>query len=317
MDSATIACIGVGNIGRAWAISFARGGCDVRLYDNDSGNLERSLKHIAASLRDLAEAGLIDDPALIERRITMVSDLKDAVSGCTYIQECIVENLGVKQKLFEELDILCSPETIIASSSSEFMASQLIARVKNEARVLVAHPFNPPYLIPLVEIAGHSATSDDVIMRTRVLLESIGMSPVVVRKEIKAFLLNRLQAAVVAEALHLVGEGYCSATDLDRAMSEGLGLRWAFMGPFQTGHLNASGGYRDYMRDDSYGGTFRRMIGDLDINSDWHYSLPEAISTEMEQKIPINEIADGQRWRDKRLMALLKHKASERDYGGD
>lgn len=315
METANIACVGVGNIGRAWAISFARGGCNVRLYDTDAENLERSLVHIRASLQDLGEAGLVDDPAAIEGRITACSELEEAIKDCAHVQECIVENLPIKQAFIAELDALCDPETVIASSSSEYMASQLIEQVENSARVLVAHPFNPPYLIPLVEVAGHSGTAPNAIARTRALLEAIGMSPVVVKKEIKAFLLNRLQAAVVAEALHLVGEGYCSATDLDRAMSDGLGLRWAFMGPFQTGHLNASGGYRDYMRDDSYGGTFRRMIGDLDTRNDWPYSLAETISTEMEQTIPTGEIADGQRWRDKRLMALLKHKAGQRDYG--
>ncbi|QLC23934.1 3-hydroxyacyl-CoA dehydrogenase [Parasphingopyxis algicola] len=316
METANVACVGVGNIGRAWAISFARGGCNVRLYDTNSDNLERSLAHIAASLRDLADANLIDDPAAIGERISALSNLDEAVSECAHVQECIVENLAIKQAFFAELDSLCDPDTIIASSSSEFMASQLIEQVENSARVLVAHPFNPPYLIPLVEIAGHPGTADDAIASTRNLLEAIGMSPVVVKKEIKAFLLNRLQAAVVAEALHLVGEGYCSATDLDRAMSDGLGLRWAFMGPFQTGHLNASGGYRDYMRDDSYGGTFRRMIGDLATRNDWPYGLAEDISAEMEQLIPTDEIIDGQRWRDKRLMALLKHKAAQPDYGG-
>lgn len=311
MEKANVACIGVGNIGRAWAISFARGGCGVRLFDTDKENLARSLEQIDTSLADLEQAGLIEDPAAIQSRISTYAHLEAAVTGCTHVQECIIESLELKRCLFADLDGLCAPDTVIASSSSEFMASQLIDKVSRSERILVAHPFNPPYLIPLVEIAGHKGTSASTVARTRALLEDIGMTPVVVRKEIKAFLLNRLQAALVAEALHLVGQGYCSATDLDRAVSDGIGLRWAFMGPFQTGHLNASGGYRDYMRDDSYGGTFRRMVGDLKNRNDWPYELAEQISTELEETIPADSIAEGQRWRDQRLMALLKHKSRE------
>lgn len=309
-----VACIGVGNIGRAWAIAFARGGCTVRLFDAVPESLAGSLDMIRQSLADLVGADLVEDADSVMARISVSSSAEEAVIGADHVQESAIENLDLKQKLFGELDAICAPETVIATSSSEFMSSQLIKNVRHQERVLVAHPFNPPYLIPLVELSGHSGTSAEVIERSRALFESIGMAPVVVKKEIKAFLLNRLQAAVVAESLYLVGNGYCSAQDLDRAMTNGLALRWSFIGPFMTGHLNASGGYRDYMRDDGYGGTYRRMIADLANETTWDYSLPVAVSQEMEQTIPTADVAKGQRWRDRRLMALLKHKRDAEEF---
>ena len=192
------------------------------------------------------------------------------------------------------------------------MSSEFVGDFPGAERCLIAHPFNPPYLIPVVEISGHAGTSAVAIDHTRRLLEEIGMSPVVVKKEIKVLLLNRLQAAVVGEALRLVGEGYCSAEDLDRAMSDGIGLRWAFMGPFCTGHLNSSGGYRQYMR--TFGGTFRRMCADVNVTYPFDNELIDAVSDSMEKTIPLDRVDEGQRWRDQRLIALLKHKAAAADF---
>lgn len=299
-----IACIGTGTIGRAWAIAFARGGCRVRLYDSDPAALRTAQARIADSLADLRAAGLLahDDP--VEARLEPVADLAQAVAGADHVQESAVEDLQVKRRLFAELDALAPPGAILASSTSAFMTSQFADVPHRPGRCLVAHPFNPPYLIPLVEISGGPSTAAEAVSRTRALFAGIGMSPVVVRKEIEGFLLNRLQAAVVGEALHLVGAGYCSAEDLDRAMVDGLGLRWAFMGPFMTGHLNAGGGYGDYMH--RYGDTFRRLIEGLQRDDRWPDGLIDRIAAEMERTIPADRVAEGQRWRDRRLMEILK-----------
>ena len=314
MKQQVVTCVGAGNIGRAWAIAFARGDRQVRLHDSSADALERSRGLIDSSLRDLAEAELIGDPGTIAARISFEKDLEQALAGSHHVQENVLENLAAKQEIFAQLDAMTPASTVLATSSSEFMSSQIITGVKNVERVLVAHPFNPPYLIPLVEISGHEQTSTEAIASTQALMIEIGMTPVIIRKEIKAFLLNRLQGAVIAEELFLVEYGYCSAEDLDRAMTNGLALRWSFIGPFMTGHLNASGGYRDYMRDDSFGGTFRRVTGDLASSNGWDYRLVEAISEDLEHTIPTAEIAQGQQWRDRRLMALLKHKAGQPDY---
>jgi L-gulonate 3-dehydrogenase len=301
-----VSCIGVGNIGKAWAIAFARGGCRVQVFDSSAKMQAESLEALKVNLADLETAGLIDSATAIEKRIIPCKTLEQALEGAQHVQESIREDLDLKIEIFAKLDSLTPRDVVLASSSSEFMSSQFIGKVKHFERCLVAHPFNPPYLIPLVEISGHPGTSPHCIARTRQLLEDIGMSPVVVSKEIKAFLLNRLQAAVVSEALFLVGEGYCSAEDLDRAMADGLGLRWAFMGPFMTGHLNSSGGYRQYMRD--FGDTYRRMTADLRKDYAWQVELADKISDEMEKTVSQERVRDGQRWRDRRLMELLKHK---------
>ncbi|MEO1017860.1 MAG: 3-hydroxyacyl-CoA dehydrogenase [Pseudomonadota bacterium] len=303
MTIKTVACIGVGNVGRAWAIAFARGGCRTRLYDAQPGSVERSLEQMEANLVDLQSAGLIEDRQELKDHLIVCDSLEAAVDGADYVQESIKEDLTLKKEIFATLDHTASVDTILASSTSEFMSSQFAMVANAPERCLVAHPFNPPYLIPLVELSGHSMTSADTIDRARAFLEEIGMSPVVVQKEIKAFLLNRLQAAVVSEALFLVGEGYCTATDLDRAMTDGLGLRWAFMGPFMTGHLNASGGYSEYMR--NYGDTFRRMIDDLNPDYKWSLDLVDSIHAEMTDTVATDRVADGQAWRDRRLMAAL------------
>ncbi|MEM1114587.1 MAG: 3-hydroxyacyl-CoA dehydrogenase [Pseudomonadota bacterium] len=301
-----VACIGVGNVGRAWAIAFARGGHRVRLFDTEQTALERSLVQIATSLDDLQSALLVDDADAILARIDTCASMEQALTGTDHVQESVIEDIEIKRQLFAEMDALAAPGCVLASSSSEFMSSEFVGDTKNPQRCLVAHPFNPPHLIPLVEICGHPGTDPSVVQRTRELFERIGMSPVVVNREVKAFLLNRLQAAVVGEAMHLVGEGYCSAEDLDRAMSDGLGLRWSFMGPFMTGHLNASGGYREYMR--TFGDTYRRMCADLSTNYPFDLQLIDRVSGDMEKTFPADRIAEGQRWRDQRLIDLLRHK---------
>ena len=310
-----VSCIGVGNIGRAWAIAFSRGGCRVKLFDLDDANLKRSLSMIEDSLTDLQEAGLIKDKEPLLAHMEICSSMEDAIQGVDHVQESVIENLDVKRQIFSNMDALAASHTVLASSSSEFMSSQFVGDTANPERCLIAYPFNPPYLIPLVELSGHAGTDDAVLDRTRSLLTHIGMAPVTVKKEIKAFLLNRLQAAVVCEALHLVGEGYCTAEDLDRAMTQGLAVRWAFMGPFMTGHLNASGGYRQYMR--IFGDTFKRMGADLNVTYPFGFDLTDAISDVMEKTIPTERIAEGQRWRDRRLAALAGHLARAEPFQGE
>lgn len=302
----SVACVGVGNIGRAWAIAFARGGCEVRLYDANGAMLEKSLRLMSDNIDDLAAAGMIDDASAVKARLTHVASMEEALSGAAYVQESVREDLELKREIFQKMDAIAAPETILASSTSEFMSSQFAADLPHAERCMVAHPFNPPYLIPLVELSGHDGVDAGKLEQARALLEEVGMTPVIVRKEIKALLLNRLQAAVVSEALFLVGEGYCSAEDLDKSMTDGLGLRWAFMGPFMTGHLNASGGYRQYMR--MFGGTYRRMVDDLKKEYQWSDAQIDAVSDEMERTIALDQVDRGQRWRDRRLMALLKHR---------
>ncbi|MEM9287904.1 MAG: 3-hydroxyacyl-CoA dehydrogenase [Pseudomonadota bacterium] len=306
---ANLACVGAGNVGRAWAIAFARGGHTVRLYDRDADAVQQALALIGENVDDLKSAGLVGEDDVLLDRITIAPSLAVAVDGAVHVQESVKEDLSIKCAVFEEIDSLAPPDVVIASSSSAFLSSKFVGGTQHPSRCLVAHPFNPPYLIPLVELCGHPGTDPDLLERTQALMVSSGMSPIVLKKEIKAFLLNRLQSAVLSEAMFLVGEGYCSAEDLDRAMSDGLGLRWSFMGPFMTGHLNASGGFRDYVR--LLGDAFQSTSKELCRDYDWSPALVDTVANAMEAKIPADRVSQGQRWRDRRLMAQRLHKRSQ------
>src|SRR5471030_3390268 len=189
-----IAVIGSGRIGRAWAIVFARAGFGVRLHDADRAMLEGAIPSIRSSVSDLAEYGLIDEPEeRIVSRVTVCEKLADAVSDADLVQENIVEIVEVKRTWFAELDKLTRPDTLLASSTSGLPASTFTEALEGRARCLVAHPVNPPSLVPLVELCGAPWTSPDTLARARALYEEAGQQPVTVAREIPGFLLNRLQ----------------------------------------------------------------------------------------------------------------------------
>ncbi|MEM8986907.1 MAG: 3-hydroxyacyl-CoA dehydrogenase [Pseudomonadota bacterium] len=304
-STAKIACIGAGNVGRAWAIVFARAGYDVSLYDQDTAALKAAVDAIAENVADLERYELIQSAADLKNRISYDTDLDICLSQAIYIQESVSENIDVKREVFQQLDSATAQNVILASSTSELLPSSFFNAASRPERCIIAHPVNPPYLIPLVEICPGDATAQGVLETGKQILECAGMAPVVLAREIRGFLLNRLQAAVVGEALHLTGAGFCTPSDIEAVMTKGLGLRWAFIGPFMTSHLNASGGYKDYMK--VFSDPYRRMIDDLKLQYPWKDGLFEEIEADLSRHIPAGAVSDGQSWRDRRLMALLKH----------
>jgi len=303
-----IAIIGAGLIGRAWAIVFARAGRQVALYDSDPLVLPVALETIGANLADLAESGLIADPAETIQRIELVKNLESALRGALYVQENGPENLAVKQALFRELDRLADPGAVLASSSSALRASLFTAELAGRARCLVAHPVNPPYLVPLVELSPASWTSRETVARTRALMEAVGQVPVELRREVPGFLLNRLQGALLGEAFRLVEQGYCSVEDIDKTVKDGLGLRWSFMGPFETIDLNAPAGIADYIR--RYGPAYHEMAQSAGAaeQGQWSDALTARLEAERRAVLPAERLGERAGWRDRRLMALLVHK---------
>ncbi len=300
-----IAVVGAGLIGRAWAIVFARAGCQVRLYDADSQALRACQRLLLENLNDLAQHGLIDEtPAAVLARVSAAPTLADAVQGAVLVQENIRETLEAKRAIFAELDSLAAPDTILASSTSWLMASEFSAGLAGRHRIMVGHPVNPPYLVPLVEIAPAPWTSDQAVQRAQALYRQAGQSPVVLKKEITGFLLNRIQGAVLNEALNLYADGYASVEDLDKVLKDGLGLRWAFMGPFETIDLNAPAGVIDYAQ--RYGPTYRE-VARAQLPNDWKPDVLAAVETERRAVLPAQQLAVRSRWRDNRLMALAAH----------
>jgi L-gulonate 3-dehydrogenase len=244
-------------------------------------------------------------------RIVPTESLDDALRGATYVQENGPENLTIKRALFHELDAKSAPEAILASSSSALRASLFTAELTGRARCLVAHPVNPPYLVPLVELSPAPWTSPEAVARTRALMEAVGQVPVSLNKEIPGFLLNRLQGALLGEAFRLVEQGYCSMADIDRTVKDGLGLRWSFMGPFETIDLNAPGGIADYI--ERYGPAYHEMAQSAGPPERWSDALTAQLEAERRQTLPSDKLGERAAWRDRRLMALLVHKRKARE----
>ncbi len=300
-----IAIVGCGFIGRGWAIVFAKAGYEARLYDAAEGAAAQALAAIDVSLTDLARAGLLEDPQAARARITACATLAEALDGAVFAQESVFEQRDLKAKVFADMDALAAPDVILASSASAIPASAFTADLTGRARCLVAHPANPPHLMPVVELVPAPWTSSAVVERAHRLYEEVGQVPVRLNKEIAGFVMNRLQAGVVCEAMHLVGEGVMAPEDIDKVMRYSLGLRWSFMGPFETMDLNAPQGFKDYAT--RYSKSYESLGYTLRVAEPWSTTTIDAIEADRRRQVPKEKVAERRAWRDRRLMALLKH----------
>ncbi|HVZ08824.1 3-hydroxyacyl-CoA dehydrogenase [Rhodopila sp.] len=304
-----VAVIGAGLIGRAWSIVFARAGFSVALWDRFPQQTTQAKAYIADRLPELYAAGLLqDDPQTVLDRVTPMASLWEAVRSADYVQENGPERVPIKQSIFSELDRAARPEAIIASSSSGIPASAFTEGLKGCARCLIAHPVNPPYLIPVVEICPAPWTSAKAVETTREVMTRAGQVPATVKKEIDGFALNRLQGALLAEAFRLIADDVISPADLDALVKHGLGLRWSFMGPLETIDLNAPGGLADYCN--RYGPLYATMQKQM-TPLDWDEALVGRLHDAQRAQLPANMQSVRQEWRDRRLMALLAHKATQ------
>ncbi len=306
------AIVGAGLIGRAWAHVFARAGWEVRVWDPVPRQREAAAAAIADSLRDLARHGLVDDPQAAARRVRVVESLADAVAQAAYVQECGPETLESKLATFAQLDALAAADAVLASSTSAIVASRFTEGLAGRARCIVAHPVNPPHLAPVVELCGAPWTSRRTRDRARDILREVGQVPIEVKKEIDGFILNRLQAALLTEAFRLVQEGYVSPADLDHTVADGLGLRWAFMGPFETIELNAPGGIADYC--ERYVSWFRRYVADPPPSAVWDDERWKVAAQAWGPAPGAERVAAKSLWRNDRLAALVAHKRSQKPH---
>ncbi len=302
-----IGIVGAGLIGRAWAIVFARAGFTVALHDRSADILDATFKAIDIGLADLAAAGLLSDaPAAVGARMSRAATVAEAVEGAVYVQESLPELPAVKREIFATLDATAAPDTVLASSTSAIPGSTFTEGLKGRHRCLVAHPVNPPHLVPLVELCGTPWTAPATIETARALMTRAKQVPITVKRELEGFVLNRLQAALLNEAFRLIDQGYVSADDLDKTVKDGLGLRWAFMGPMETIDLNAPAGVVDYL--ERYGPFLRRLDEEARVSKRWDDGLGRTLETERRRLVPADGLAGRQAWRDRRLMALLAHK---------
>ncbi len=301
-----IAVVGSGLIGQAWAIVFARGGHNVKMWDGDPKAVETGISLIAEQVADLKEAGLIDDPQALIARISGCKTLEEVLDGAEYVQENLPERVDMKKDIFGRMDKIASPNCVLASSTSSIPASAFTEDLPGRARCLIAHPVNPPYLVPVVEICGAPWTDAKVIQQTWDVMESVGQKPVKIHKELQGFILNRLQGALLREAFKLVEQGYVDPDGLDVTVREGLGLRWSFMGPFETIDLNAPDGLADYAH--RFGNMYQSIAEEQTSTAPWSESLIEKLESARRDILPKDQLLARRLWRDRRLMGLAAHK---------
>ena len=298
-DARTVACVGAGEIGSSWAIVFARAGLDVHLFDPDPAQrleAKRRISRAAALLEQLAGV----DAAALCARVRIVESAAEALAGAAYVQESAPERLDLKRSVLEELDGLAAPEVGIASSTSAIPIGSIAGRARRPQRCIVVHPLNPPHLIPLVEVAPGPMTSEAVTEDVIAFMRRVGQAPILCRKEIYGFVANRLQMALLREALALHRDGVATTADIDACVTEGLGRRWALLGPFGVEHTNAASIGDDLRK---FGEPIREIFSALYQGSDLLSEREiDAISAEVEETFAGRSHEELTDWRDRRLL---------------
>ncbi len=301
----SVAVVGTGIIGRGWIQIFARAGCRTRVYDKDLAQAKKAL----VWLEDDLELGVTNEfitPQEKQARLALVSahdDLAEAVSGAQYIQESGPERLDIKRAIYTDVDQVADPAAIIASSTSALDMSEIAGGLDGEHRCIMAHPFNPPHIVPVVEVMASRGTDPDVVTRALEFLTSVGQKPILLKTYIMGYLINRIQAAVVREAIHLVQNGIADVNAVDTVIRDGLALRWVLLGNFGVNNTNADGGVREYFT--RFGGSYQAIMNDLD-------SMPPTFDADMVERIGQGvdvmeggaSVSDICRWRDRMVLKI-------------
>ena len=301
-----IGVIGGGLIGASWAAIFSKSGFNVFVYDPYPDVFDTYESRVTSFLEELKT---IDETINVEESLNRINanvTIEDLCSNVEYIQESAPEILSVKQELFAKLDNLAPEEVVIGSSSSAMPISSITQNLKGQHRCIITHPANPPHLIPCVEICPGENTSNRTIEKTKEIFTASGASIVNVKKEIDGFILNRLQGALLNEAMRLYSDGYASSDEIDATIRDGLGLRWAFMGPFETIDLNAPGGIKDYIS--RYGPIFVEMAKNQTKIPDWSEEAGKKLELERRKILSHNKLQDRAKKRNQLLKSLRKVK---------
>ena len=295
-----VTVVGSGSIGVAFALLFARSGWRVRCWDVAGDALVRAEEDLRGRLRLLRQHTLLPEPEeTVIARVSFHEDLAEAVVGSDLVQECAPENLGVKRELLARLASITSENVVLASSSSAIVPSAMIPAVGGD-RMLVAHPGNPPYLLPVIELVPSPQTRPDVVDRLSHFYEEVGLRPVRVSREVEGFVFNRLQGAVLREAYCLVRDGVASVDDIDTVVRLGLGRRWAVMGPFETVDLNTRGGIEAHAA--RMGPSYARMGAERGQDDPWTPGLVAEVARQRRELLLLSDWDERVAWRDKQLM---------------
>ena len=303
--SGKIAVVGTGVIGASWAAYFLARGFDVAATDTANGAERRLRAMVDEFWPALERMGLAEGAS--RSRLSFHPDIMRAVEGCAFIQENGPERVDVKRDLLARISTAAPSDGLIATSSSGILISDIQDAATNPERVVLGHPFNPPHLIPLVEVVGGRLTSEDTINKALTFYGSIGKRPIHIRREVKGHVANRLQAALWREAFYLVEQGIASVEDVDTAISQGPGLRWALLGPFLNLHLSGGAGGIEHVLEhlgpplESWWGD----LGDITLNEE----LNEAVARGVIEELRGADLAHLTSRRDDMLLALLQLKA--------
>jgi len=314
-----IAIIGTGLVGRAWAITFARAGFSVSLFDETDGKTNAAIEFADSVLPDLAENDLLSgrSPDEVRGNLQIATSLEAALADCIHVQESTFEDVAVKRQVFSELEKYAPPDAVLASSTSAILPSAFTQHLDSRERCVVAHPINPPYLVPAVEVVPSPWTAENFWQNTGQLMRDIGQQPIMMKKEIDGFVMNRMQGVLLQEAFRLVEAGVAAPEDIDIGIRSGLGLRWSFMGPFETIDLNAPQGVRDYI--ERFEGMYSTMAQSQAEPISWKGEAGDAVETSRRERLSLEQLEQRTRWRDRRLMSLSSHqrRETERDQSGD
>jgi 3-hydroxyacyl-CoA dehydrogenase len=303
--SGRIAVIGTGVIGASWAAYFLAKGFDVATTDPADGAEKRLRMLIDASWPALERVGLAEGAS--RSRLRFDRDIRRAVEGCAFIQENGPERVDVKRDLLAKISSVVPSDSLIATSSSGILISDIQDAAAFPERVFLGHPFNPPHLMPLVEVVGGRLTSEVAVEKALAFYRSIGKKPIHIRREVKGYLANRLQAALWREAFYLVQQGIASVEDVDMAIAHGPGLRWALLGPFLNMHLSGGAGGIAHVLEHLGPPveSWWRDLGHVTLNEELNAAIARGVTEELGGA----DLARLTRQRDDLLLALLQLKA--------
>ncbi|WP_338604786.1 3-hydroxyacyl-CoA dehydrogenase family protein [Sulfolobus tengchongensis] len=306
----TVTVIGAGVIGVGWTTLLLSKGYRVNLYTEKHETLEKGLVKVSNYLNNLKTLGIVDkEPEEYLKNLTTTTKIDEAISETDFVIEAIIEDYNAKKKVFSYIDSKLSENIVIASSTSGLLMSEIQkAMIKHPERGVVAHPWNPPHLLPLVEIVPGEKTSKETIETTKEFMEKIDRVTVVLKKEIPGFIGNRLAFALFREAINLVDEGVATVEDIDKVMTAAIGLRWAFMGPFLTYHLGGGEGGIEYFFNRGFGYGVNEWMHTLAKWDKFPYTAVKKVIEQMKEYefIKNRSFQDLSKWRDEMLIRVYK-----------